>query len=104
MAVLGSDFPPNPVFESDWACLITALLLFKLPHHFDPARILLESVWLLSFNDVAQMALLHLSKITLLLVELVEKESFVRCVVHVIQPIRGIRRALFIMGDANTLT
>ena len=81
--ILGSHLSTDTVFEGNGACLVAILLLSELAHDFDPARVLLEIVWPLTLNDIAEVTLLFGSKFTLLLVKLVVVESFVRGAVHV---------------------
>ena len=83
MSTWASDLVTDAIFERDWAPVVSSLLLFELPHDMLPSRVLVEVVRLLRLNNMAQLTLLNLTKVTLLLVELVNKEPFVGRVVHV---------------------
>ena len=84
MSTWASDLVTNAIFERDWAPVVSSLLLFELSHDMLPSRVLVKVVRLLRLNDMAQLALLNLAEVTLLLVELINKEPFVGRVVHVL--------------------
>ena len=69
--VLGSDLFDYTIDHVDRAAAIAILLLTHLLHDPMPARITLQSIWLLSFYQIPELSLLVRAKLSLLCSELV---------------------------------
>ena len=79
-----SDLVTDAIFERHGTPVVGGLLLFELTHDMLPSRVLVKVVRFLMLNDVTHLSLLHLAKVSLLFIELIDKEPFIGCAVHVV--------------------